>query len=100
MVTGGNGHMSNMKFNQGISTIGLPVKYLDLGEEYEVIIRGTKGYGIDYGVCNGIEEYSAIASEENLGKITLELLKKSKEWEDSLLLIKPYIRKCQQLHIT
>ena len=69
-------------FNQGISTIGLPIKH------YRISIHGTKGYGIDYGVCNDVEGHSEVATEENLGETTLKVLKMSKEWEDSLLSIR------------
>lgn len=58
---------------------------------FEITVRGTKGYGIDYGVCNSIECDSLVVSEEKLGDAVLYALKNfSTRWSDSLLSVRPY----------
>lgn len=55
--------------------------------QFIIIVRGTRGYGVDYGV---IDPYNEIVSSlDRLGENILYALKNfSTQWEDSILSVK------------
>lgn len=57
--------------------------------QFIIIVRGTRGYGVDYGVIDPIPFNEIECTSDRLGEIVLYALKNySTQWEDSILSIK------------
>ena len=54
-----------------------------------IIVRGTRGYGVDYGVIDPFPYNEIVSSLDRLGENILYALKNfSTQWEDSILSVK------------
>lgn len=57
--------------------------------QFIIIVRGTRGYGVDYGVIDPFPYNEIVSSLDRLGENILYALKNfSTQWEDSILSIK------------
>lgn len=57
--------------------------------QFIIIVRGTRGYGVDYGVIDSFPYNEIVSSLDRLGENILYALKNfSTQWEDSILSVK------------
>ena len=57
--------------------------------QFIIIVRGTRGYGVDYGVIGPFPYSEIVSSLDRLGENILYALKNfSTQWEDSILSVK------------